>query len=121
MNEECHHYIGPRKGVSKDAPGLKYDGDKPMFFTLPMDVLWGVVDAMMFGIKKYARDNWRKIEDKERFLNAMMRHLKKYQSGIEIDDDSGLHNITLFCWNAICYTWHVVYKPKSLEDFHRRL
>ena len=59
--------------------GQKFDSGKPDYSLLPWDAVEDVVRVLDFGAKKYARDNWKLVEDhKNRYLAAAFRHLSAY-------------------------------------------
>lgn len=71
--------------------GVKHDDEKPRWNLLPMRALEPVVRVLMFGAKKYAVDNWKDVLNaRERYFEAMMRHLADYQAGERFDHESGL-------------------------------
>ena len=79
--------------------GVKNDDNKPDWSLLPMSTLEGVVKVLMFGEKKYSRDNWQKVDNaKNRYFSALMRHLVKYLDGVKTDDESGLSHLD----HALC-------------------
>ena len=57
-----------------------------------------VAEVMEFGAKKYSRGNWTKVDDKERYIAAPLRHLLAYQQGEKIDPESGKNHLA----HAIC-------------------
>jgi len=74
--------------------GRKDDSGKLDWSLLPMNLMEGVVKVLMFGARKYARDNWMKVPDgKNRYWAAMMRHLGAAQQGEFLDTESGLPHI----------------------------
>ena len=79
--------------------GQKHDTDKTDWSLLPMSTLEGAVKVLMFGEKKYSRDNWQKVDNaKNRYFSALMRHLVKWLDGVKIDDESGLNHLD----HALC-------------------
>ncbi len=64
-----------------------------------MSTLEGAVKVLMFGEKKYSRDNCQKVDNaKNRYFSALMRHLVKYLDGVKTDDESGLPHLD----HALC-------------------
>ncbi len=57
-----------------------------------------VADVMEFGAKKYDRGNWSKVDDKERYIAAPLRHLLAYKQGEKIDPESGKSHLA----HAVC-------------------
>lgn len=62
------------------------------------NALSDVADVMEFGAKKYDRKNWSKVDDKERYIAATLRHLLAYHQGEKIDPESGKPHLA----HAIC-------------------
>jgi hypothetical protein len=81
-----------------DSGFLKFDDDKPQWDLLPMDVMERVVRVFMYGSKKYARNNWRKGAEWNRYYNAAMRHMVSWQSREDNDPESGLAHLD----HALC-------------------
>lgn len=73
--------------------------DKLDYTLLPIPALKRVVRHYMNGLKKYGRDNWKKLslpEDIERYKQSMFRHMMQYLSG-ECDED----HLAAVVWNAL--------------------
>jgi hypothetical protein len=64
--------------------GVKHDSGKPMPRLLPPSALLAIARVLTFGAKKYSPDNWKHVPGaKERYLDALWRHLLAYNSGEE--------------------------------------
>ena len=69
--------------------GLKYDEGKPQFSLIPQEALEEVASVFTFGAKKYAKDNWRLVEDgHDRYMDAALRHINKHLQGELLDNES---------------------------------
>ncbi len=83
-------------------PGLKYDAGKPLAGVLYEDfptALQQIISVATFGAKKYARGNWKDVQDAEvRYWDAMHRHLLAYCSGPGIDEESGESHLAHAAW-----------------------
>ena len=84
--------------------GRKDDSSKVLAGTLlefPLALL-AVSWVATFGVKKYSRGNWQYLDDaRERYTDAMMRHLLE---GDGCDDGPGGSNLlheAHFVWNAL--------------------
>lgn len=75
----------------KDLVGSR----KIPFSVLPMRVLWRVALAMLEGMLKYGRHNYRAegVRASVYFDAVMARHLTLWWEGEDIDPDSGLSHI----------------------------
>jgi uncharacterized coiled-coil protein SlyX len=86
--------------------GVKYDGDKPRWGLLPFREVQDVVDVLTAGSKKYSDDNWKYVDNaKERYYDAMLRHISQYRfakerdmSELIFDDETGKSHLA----HAIC-------------------
>ena len=74
--------------------GRKDDTGKHDYSLLSMEALDQVVKVLEFGADKYARGGWRHVDSAERrYYSACIRHLKRYQAGEDLDDESGLPHL----------------------------
>lgn len=79
--------------------GVKYDQDKPEWSLLPIKpCLEGVIRVLMYGAKKYTRDNWRTGMSWSRVLDATKRHILAWEEGENLDADTKLNHID----HALC-------------------
>lgn len=80
-------------------PGTKYDGGKRRFTLLPWSSVNHVVDALEYGARKYAVNNWVTLKDpRNRYADAAMRHLTARLQGELDDPESGLPHLA----HAVC-------------------
>ncbi len=83
----CSH--NHAKTDSERTLGSRLNNGKPELSYVPQGLVEGCARAMMFGAKKYARNNWRKgLKDSE-CMDSLLRHAFKYMNGEEMDDESG--------------------------------
>jgi hypothetical protein len=74
--------------------GPKFDKEKPDYTLLPWDAVEDVVRVLDFGAKKYARDNWKYVDDAHnRYLAAAFRHMSAYAQGEQTDAETGLSHM----------------------------
>jgi hypothetical protein len=79
--------------------GVKYDQDKPRWSLLPMDLIEATVKVLTDGAKKYADNNWKYVRPfRERYYDALMRHIMAWNQGEEFDPESGLPHLA----HAMC-------------------
>lgn len=92
--------------LTDDGTGKKYDNGKPMAGTLT-DVfsraLMAVGACIEYGTHKYPDPkNWQLVKNGiKRYRDAMIRHLLKYNAGIDKDEETGLPHLAHMCWNAL--------------------
>jgi len=83
----------------KKAKGFKADAGKPEFRLVPQVALLEVAKVMTFGAKKYAPDNWRKVENAHsRYIDAALRHINAHLIGQHKDPESDLSHLA----HAVC-------------------
>lgn len=74
--------------------GIKYDGGKLRYSLIPPRALASIVAVLTFGASKYSANNWMYVPNcKERYLDALMRHIELFRSGEDIDPESGVHHL----------------------------
>lgn len=82
------------KDKSTQSLGVKYDSDKLEYSLLPKGVLTSILKVLSFGKKKYAADNWMKVDNpKERYYNAMQRHITQWWEGEKYDSETGENHL----------------------------
>ena len=73
-----------------NKPGTKHDAGKPILGAIPPLAELAVGRVLSFGAQKYARDNWRVVEDAQtRYMDAALRHLNAVRRGEILDSESG--------------------------------
>lgn len=72
---------------------------------LPFKALRAVASVMAYGAEKYKKDNWKKVEDPDRYMSAMFRHFSDIQEGETHDPESGLLHAAHLACNAIMYLY----------------
>jgi hypothetical protein len=74
--------------------GRKDDAEKPRWDLLPFAGLEQVVKVLTFGAKKYAPENWRRVEGwRWRYFRAAIGHLAAWKAGEKLDPESGLPHL----------------------------
>jgi len=94
----------PESLVINEDGGMKKDGDKLDYTLLEWTSLQDLVRLMMFGAKKYDRDNWRKVEP-YRYKQALLRHVALLAEGEWTDSDSNLPHCACIMFNAMVLIW----------------
>lgn len=88
-----------------EQEGKKYDTGKTRMGLMCENfsrALWEVAKVSTFGANRYGANNWQYLENpKERYMDALCRHLFKHLQGKKIDVDSGLLHLSAVCWNAL--------------------
>ena len=86
--------FGPNRKDRTIREGTKHDDGKLQWSLIELKNLEPMLKVLMFGAKKYAPDNWKKVPDaKKRYYDAFMRHFAAYQAGELKDEESGLPHL----------------------------
>ena len=85
-------------GLKPKIKGAKYDDGKPRPSLVPVEGIEAIMQVREFGKAKYAdAEDWRKVP-REKWLDALLRHvLHIWDDPLAIDDESGLPAL-----------WHVI-------------
>lgn len=84
--------------LSKNIQCAKADNGKLPISLVPMTIIKDIAAIRKYGEEKYhAPNNWVLV-DKQRYVDAMWRHLIAYQEGEIYDKESGLPHL----WHAAC-------------------
>lgn len=100
--------------------GIKYDTDKPRLAEMIVDFkepLLSLCKVWEFGANKYSKSNWKLVDNgKDRYTNAMLRHLVQ-EDDKEEDDESGLLHASHIAFNALARLYFILQeqKPKAID------
>ena len=87
------------------AAGMKFDAGKPMAGLMVSDfanALLAVSEVSTFGAKKYAPHSWATVPNaRERYNDALYRHLFLAAAGEAQDQESKLLHAAHVAWNAL--------------------
>lgn len=101
----AEHRVAPPAVANERGSGLKFDGDKSRWSLLMGGMpkaLAGVAAVLTFGAKKYAAHSWKQVENnKERYRDALYRHLNQLEAGELVDAESGLSHWDHIACNAL--------------------
>ena len=102
----------------RPSGGLKFDAGKLRYSLIPPETLKALAEVLTFGADKYQKDNWKLLENgKERYLDALMRHLEAYRSGDLIDSESNLPHIYHLLCNAAFLTYFTTKELNARTTF----
>jgi len=74
--------------------GMKFDGGKPRWSLLPKGTVLQIIEALEFGAAKYAENTWQHVENgRQRYYDALMRHMEAWWAGEKADPESGLSHL----------------------------
>ena len=72
----------------------KFDGEKLQYHLIPPSTLKGLAQVLTYGANKYSAENWRTVDDKNRYVSALYRHLELWREGEVLDSESGLPHLS---------------------------
>ena len=86
---------------SKLNQEAKADSGKPRLSLVPTQIIKDIAIIREYGNKKYGdSDNWKTVE-KDRYINAMFRHLLAYiEDNKSVDEESGLPHLSHIACNV---------------------
>ena len=103
-----------------EQEGKKYDtGKNRMGLVLKgfSRALWEIGKVGTFGCSKYGEGNWQYLENaKERYFDALFRHLFLYMRGEETDKESGLKHLSHALWNLTSILELVMREEENREE-----
>lgn len=73
--------------------GRKDDGGKLLWRLLPIPPVREIVRVLTFGAVKYEPNNWKHVEPRHRYTDAMLRHITAWMDGERDDHESELHHL----------------------------
>lgn len=74
--------------------GMKLDNKKPRWSLLPRGSVLQIIEALEFGAAKYEENNWQHVDNaRQRYYDALMRHMEAWWSGEKRDVESGLSHL----------------------------
>lgn len=96
-----------------EAPGVKADYGKPQYRLIPPRGLAPIVAVLTYGAHKYAPDNWKNVpQARERYADALLRHVFAWLEGEKLDPESGLHHLA----HAGCCVLFLLHFEGAEED-----
>lgn len=85
-----------------------------MWDLLPWAEAEEVIKVLTFGAKKYAPENWKKVQNGEkRYRAAALRHLSAIGQGIQKDGETGLTHYSHAICSLLFAAWHSKNKGKK--------
>ena len=94
-DHRCMNFDTPAYAAVSKPTGLKYDSGKLRYSLVPPIAMRALAEVLTFGALKYAPNNWQLVDNgKERYLDALYRHLEAYRSGELVDPESNLPHLS---------------------------
>ncbi len=102
-------------GLKQPEIGQKHDQGKLrptlLFQSLP-NAVQQTIEVLQYGANKYGDENWKLVEP-QRYKDALLRHILKYISGIERDEESGLKELAHISSNVLFLLEHEAIADKE--------
>lgn len=103
--------------------GVKHDDDKLRWELLPWDAVEEVVKVLNFGARKYEDRNWEKGIQHSRVYAAAIRHLTRWFSWEDTDEETDLPHLahaTCCCLFLLSYQLRGQYEFDDRPDIRRK-
>ncbi len=99
---------------SQQEKGMKFDSGKLLYSLIPPETSKALAEVLTFGAQKYAQNNWLLVENgKQRYLDALYRHLQAFRAGETHDPESNLHHLA----HCLCNVMFLHYlHTKNISD-----
>ena len=80
--------------MNESKKGQKFDGGKIRPTLLPIDSLKEITNVLEFGARKYTENGWQSVPNaKQRYMDALLRHLWAFIEGEERDPETDLPHL----------------------------
>ena len=80
--------------MGRSTDFIKYDNGKLQYSLIPPIALEELAKTLTYGANKYEANNWKNVDDKSRYVDALYRHLEAWRSGKSVDYESGLSHLS---------------------------
>lgn len=91
---------------------MKYDSDKEPLSWIPKECNKGIAEVLAYGADKYEKDNWRRGMPMSRYISAALRHINAWNSGEDVDPESGLSHIDHAMCGLMFVQWYIEHRPE---------
>lgn len=103
------------KKKSKIQVGMKFDNGKEPLDLIPYEALKEIAKVLDFGGKKYNYFNWLSGIQYRRLISAAFRHINKFNSGENIDDETKTNHLA----NAICSLMFILHYESNKKLYKK--
>ena len=94
-NNDEPYEIKDWKFNNSENVGMKFDVGKLRYGLVPHIAFKGLAEVLTFGAEKYAPNSWQTVQNaKERYLDALYRHIEAYRNGESKDSESGISHLS---------------------------
>lgn len=99
--------------------GIKHDDGKLRLAEMIIDFkepLQELCKVWEFGANKYGKSNWKEVENgKNRYTNALLRHLVAEEDKLT-DDESELLHCAHIAFNALARMYFILKEQEIIQD-----
>lgn len=100
------------KSLGESPQALRYNQGKVEWSLVDFKSLEPMVRVLEYGVKKYARNNWKKGMPATQIIESMLRHTYKLLEGELVDPESGIEHIGHIQCNALFLSYVLSEKPE---------
>lgn len=94
--------------------GIKFDSKKTCYHLIDPDFEESVAKVATFGLNKYGEFNWQSVDSAhKRYFNALRRHIKEWEKGNILDNETGFPHLAHAAWNCMALMWFDKKKSKK--------
>lgn len=100
----------------KQDKALRYNEGKLPWHLVDFRALEPMVRVLAYGMRKYSADNWKKGLSLTEIRDSFIRHMKEWNSGQEIDPESGESHIGHMMCNLLFYAYFTEVDSSKARD-----
>lgn len=104
------------RDISGSTTGLRYNEGKLPWHLVDFRALKSMVEVLEYGAKKYAEDQWKKGLSLKEIRDSFIRHMIEWNSGQEIDSESGKSHIGHMMCNLLFYEYFTKVDSSKIRD-----
>jgi hypothetical protein len=90
----------------------KYDNAKLRYELIPPSLNEAVAKVLTYGANKYSANNWQKVDNPDRYVAALYRHLEAWRAGEISDPESRISHLAHAATN-IAFLIELNYQPDT--------
>lgn len=98
--------------MAKKNKGVKHDSQKAPMDLIPYESLEEVARVLGAGEKKYTAGNWAEGLEMRRLIAAAYRHLGQFNSGEDMDKETGTLHLANAATNLLFAIWMYKNRPE---------
>ena len=104
------------KRITNEITGGQKGQKDERFSLIPKGALAEIARVYGFGAEKYSPNNWRKGYAWSLSLDALYRHIVAFETGEDIDPESGLHHLAHAGFHILALLTYVQEGQYLLDD-----